>query len=174
MLNDNFFEEMGAFLIYEAIVDSFSRLSLAVDLLYSLAAGAQISLGHEEIVTVDKIYYFLLIIFPDLYPFASEEITEKPVKLDLVVDKMRIIGIVISFNEIVVPASGNVCIPLGISEVIHLIKPVIHVSCAELSSAVDHIEKYPHAGFPALVVDILYLGVHRLIVHARNAPYKIT
>jgi hypothetical protein len=38
---------------------------------------------------------------------------------------------------------------------------------------VDHVEKYPHAGLTRLLVDILDLGVHRLIVHARNAPYQI-
>jgi hypothetical protein len=38
---------------------------------------------------------------------------------------------------------------------------------------VDHVEKYPHTGLARLLVDILDLGVHRLIVHARNAPYQI-
>ena len=53
------------------------------------------------------------------------------------------------------------------------VEPIIHVSGAELPSAVDHIEKYPHTGLPALLVDILDLGIHRLIVHTRNASYQI-
>ena len=124
-------------------------------------------------MAVDKVNYFLLVIFSYLDPLTAEEIAEQLIELDLVVDQIRIVRIVISLYEIVITSSGDICVALGVSEVIHLIEPVIHIAGSELSSAMDHVEKYPHAGLPALLVDILDLGVHRLIVHARYAPYKI-
>jgi len=174
VLDDHLFEEMRTFHINESLIDSFGRLGLAVDLLYRLAAGTQISLCHEEIVIINEVYYFLLVIFSYFDPLTAEELAEKLIEFDLVIDKVRISRIVVSLNEVVITSSGDICISLGIREVIHLIKPVIHISGAELPSAMDHIEKYPHAGLPALLVDILNLGIHCLIVHTRNASYKIT
>ena len=174
MLDDDFFEEMRTLLIYQAFVYIFSLFSLAVDLLYSLAAGTEIGLGNKEIMVVNEVYYFLLVIFPDLKPLTAQELTETLIELDLVVDQIGILGIVISLNEFIVTAPGDICVTLFVVEVIHLIEPVIHVTCAEFSAAVNHVEKDPHARFTALLVDILDLGAHRLIIHARNAPNEIT
>ena len=106
-------------------------------------------------------------------PFTAKELAEALVKFDLVVDKIGISGVIVPLNEIIVAASGDIRVALFIVEVVHLIEPVIHISCAKLPAAVDHVEKYPHPGLARLLVDILDLGVHRLIVHARNAPNQI-
>ena len=173
MLYDCLFKEMRTFLIYKALIDIFSLFSFAVDLLNRLAAGTKVSLGKKDIVAVYEIQALLLIVFPDLKPLAAKEFAEALVEFDLIVDQVCISRIVISLNEIIVAASGDICVALFVVEVIHLIEPVIHIACAKLPAAVDHVEKYPHAGLTRLLVDILDLGVHRLIVHARNAPYQI-
>jgi len=173
VLDDHFFKEMRTFLVNQSLIDLLCRLSLAIDLLDGLAAGTEVSLGHEEIMTVDEIYYFLFVVFSDLYPFTTKEFAKQLVELYFIINEIRIVRIVVSLDQIVITASGDICVALGIIEVIHLIEPVIHITCSEFPSAMDHVEKYPHTGFPALFVDILYLGIHSLIIHARHAPYKI-
>lgn len=170
MLDDRLFKEMRTLGIYEPLIDIFGLFCLAVDLLDCLAAGTKISLGKKDIVAVYEIQTLLFVVFPDLKPLAAQELAKALIELDLVIDQIRIFRIVISFNELIVSAPSDICVTLFIVEVIHLIEPVIHVSCAELPTAVNHVEKDPHAGFARLLVDILDLGTHCLIIHARNAP----
>ncbi len=55
VLNDYFLKEMRAFLIYQALIDVFGLLLLAVDLLDRLTAGSEICLCNKEIMAVNEV-----------------------------------------------------------------------------------------------------------------------
>ena len=95
------------------------------------------------------------------------------VELYFVINKMSVLRVIIFVDQIVAPASGDICVSLLIREVIHLIEPVIHISCAELPAAVRHIKKDPQPALTRFLVDILDLGVHRLQIHSHNTSEQI-
>ena len=173
MLDKDLFEQMRAFLMQKPFIQMLRRLSGAVDHLHGLSAGSQVSLGYELVMVLDKSNDCFFVVFPYRDPLACKEFTEMLVELYLVIYEMSVLGIVIFVDQVVAPASGDIGISLLIREVIHLIEPVIHISGAELSSAVRHIEKYPQTALTRLLVDILDLGVHRLKIHAHNTSNQI-
>ncbi len=139
-----------------------------VQLFNAPAAAAHGGLGHEHRVALQKGQHVGFVFSRHRHPLPVEEGLKPGVEPGLVVQIAHIVLVVVFDDELVVPAPGEVGVPLLRGQVVHLEQVVVHIARAVLHRAPPHVLEHGPAGAARFFVDGADLVQHGLVVHVQQ------
>ena len=146
---------------------------LHLQLLNAPAAASLGGLGHKHRVARQEVQHFRFVIPGHRNPVPVEEPAKAGVEPDFVAEIVHVGFVVIFHHNVVVPAPGEVGVPLRLGQVVHLKQVVVHIARAVLHRTGPHVLKDGPAGTARLFVDGADFVQHGPVIHVQHPLNQI-